>query len=228
MRACSKSVRAADGDGVRTAVRVLAEGGLVVYPTETLYGLGVDATNANAVDRLVALKGRETGKPIALLVADRPMAESVVRAITPIADVLMRRFWPGPLTIVLDADPALPGPLSAGTGTIGLRVSSHPTATALVRELARPVTASSANPAGCGPPTCVSEAMGYFAEAVELYLDGGRVPGQPPSTVVDVRGDTLRILRPGAVSADALHAAVGARSAVLPAPRNRRRMSPRK
>ena len=212
MHACSNSVRAADARGVRAASRVLAGGGLVVYPTETLYGLGADATNAAAVDRLVALKGREPNRPIALLVADRAMAAAVARVVSDVAACLMERFWPGPLTIVLDANPALPAPLTAGTGTIGVRVSSHPIATGLVRELGRPVTAPSANPAGAAPPVRIEAAVAYFGARVGMYLDGGPVAGEPASTVVDARA-AVRILRAGAVSAAAVHATVAARRA---------------
>jgi len=210
MHACSKSVQTADRRGIAAAARVLAGGGLVVYPTETLYGLGADATNAAAVDRLVAVKGREAGKPIAVLVADRTMAAAVVSGLSPTAAVLMDHFWPGPLTIVLDANPALPAPLSAGTGTIGVRVSGHPVAAALVRELGRPVTSPSANPAGWHPPVRVDEAVAYFHDRVDCYLDGGQVPGEPASTVVDARA-TVRILRAGAVPAEAIYAAAASR-----------------
>ena len=207
MHACSKSVQAADADGVRAAARCLAAGGLVVYPTETLYGLGVDATNAAAVERLVAVKGREAGKPIAVLVADGAMAATVVAAVPAAAATLMSRFWPGPLTIVLEAAPTLPAPLTAGTGTIGLRVSSHPVAAAIVRELGRPVTTPSANPAGERPPVCVADAAAYFGDRVDLYLDAGPVPGEPASTVIDARGP-LRVLRAGAIDAAAIETAV--------------------
>lgn len=227
MRACSKSVLAADATGVRSASRVLAAGGLVVYPTETVYGLAADATNAKAVERLVALKGREPGKAIALLVADRAMAESLALGVPPAAALMMERFWPGPLTIVLDAQPSLPAPLTAGTGTIGLRVSSHPVATALVRALGRPVTAPSANPAGCRAPVCVEAALAYFGEGVELYLDGGRVAGEPSSTVVDAR-DAVRVLRAGAISPVAVRAAVATRAAAAPAEETRESVSARK
>lgn len=203
-------VLAADPAAVDAAGRVLAGGGLVVYPTETLYGLGADATDAGAVDRLVAVRGREAGKPIALLVADTAMVDAVARSVSAAARRLMARFWPGPLTLVLDARPGLPAPLTAGTDSIGVRVSSHPVARGLVRALGRPLTTPSANPPGAPSPRDVTTALGYFGARVDLYLDGGPLPGEPASTVVDVRAGA-RIVRAGAVPAEAVFAELGIR-----------------
>lgn len=186
---------------VDAAAHALAAGGIVVYPTETLYGLGADAWNAAALQRLVELKGREVGKPIAVLISDTEMLEDVVEDIPEQAADLMRRFWPGPLTIVLRARPGVSRLLTGGGDGIGVRVSSHPVATALVRALGRPVTAPSANPAGMPPPTRLDEARAYFGARVDVYLDGGCLPGEPASTVVDARHG-LRVLRDGALPAD--------------------------
>ena len=186
---------------VDAAAHALAAGGIVVYPTETLYGLGADAWNAAALQRLVELKGREVGKPIAVLISDTEMLEDVVEDIPEQAADLMRRFWPGPLTIVLRARPGVSRLLTGGGDGIGVRVSSHPVATALVRALGRPVTAPSANPAGMPPPTRLDEARAYFGARVDVYLDGGCLPGEPASTVVDARHGR-RVLRDGALPAD--------------------------
>lgn len=185
---------------VDAAATVLAAGGIVVYPTETLYGLGADATNEAALQRLVELKGREAGKPILVLVGGEEMLEDVVEDISEAATDLMRRFWPGPLTIVLRARPSVSRVLTGGGDGIGVRVSSHPVATALVRALGRPVTAPSANPAGQRPPTHCDEARAYFGRRVDYYVDCGVLPGEPASTVVDARG-SLRVIRDGAVPA---------------------------
>lgn len=192
---------------VEAAARVLAAGGIVVYPTETLYALGVDAANATALQRLVAVKGREAGKPIAVLVTDREMLESIVNDVSEVAAGLMRRFWPGPLTMVLRARPELSPVLTGGSDGIGVRISSHPMATALVRALGRPVTAPSANPAGLQPPQRLDAARAYFGARVDLYLDGGALPGEPASTVIDVR-DGVRVIREGAVPTAAVLEAV--------------------
>ncbi len=207
MRACNDSVSLPDRESIAAAARALSRGGIVVYPTETFYGLGVDALNAAALQRLVELKGREPGKPIALLVSDLDMVRTLVTDIPPQAEALMGRFWPGPLTIVLAARAGASAVLTGAGGGIGVRLSSHPLATSLVRALGRPVTAPSANPAGLRPPTRIEEARDYFGAAVDVYIDGGTLRGTPASTVVDARG-ALRIIREGAVAADALRAGV--------------------
>lgn len=196
----SNSASGSDPATIRAAARTLANGGVIVYPTETLYGLGADASNELALQRLVALKGREAGKPIALLISGAEMLEDLVEEVSAAAADLMRRFWPGPLTIVLLARSTVSRRLTGGGDGIGVRVSSHPTATALVRALGRPLTAPSANPAGMRPPTRLDEALAYFGDRVDCYVDGGALPGEPASTVVDARHE-LRVIRDGAVPA---------------------------
>jgi tRNA threonylcarbamoyl adenosine modification protein (Sua5/YciO/YrdC/YwlC family) len=192
---------------VAGAARALADGGLVVYPTETLYALGADACNAGALRRLIALKVREAGKPIAVLIDGTAMLHGLAAEIPPEAEALMRRFWPGPLTVVLRARSSV-SPLLTGAGNgIGVRLSSHPLATALVRALGRPVTAPSANPAGMRPPAGVDEARAYFGARVDYYLDGGHLHGEPASTVVDVRAG-IAVIREGAVPTEDLFAAL--------------------
>jgi L-threonylcarbamoyladenylate synthase len=183
----------------------LAAGSLVVFPTETVYGLGADARSSSAVARLVAVRGREAGKPILVLVADLEMAASV--SVEPSREVrrLAERFWPGALTLVLPARDGLPAPLTAGTATIGVRVPAHPTARALVAGLGAPVTAPSANPPGADPPRTLAAARAYFGNAVAVYVDGGVLPGGA-STVASVGGGTLRVLRAGPVPESALRA----------------------
>ncbi len=181
---------------VRTAVEALRRGDAVVYPTETFYGLGVDATCPPALERLRQLKLRAAGKPISVLVADRRMLGAVATAVPPEAERLMDRFWPGPLTLVLPARPDLSPLLTAGTGTIGVRCSSHPLAQALVSAFGGPVTTPSANPAAAEPPVTVAEARGYFADDVAVYVDGGELPGGLGSTVLALHPQP-RILRAG-------------------------------
>jgi len=211
---CSNSADADDRmpeATVAAAAAVLAAGGIVVYPTETLYGLGVDALNPAALQRLVELKVRDAGKPIAVLIGDTNMLRQLVRDIPPQASVLMRRFWPGPLTLVLPALPSVSPVLTGDGDGIGVRLSSHPLATALVRAVGRPVTAPSANPAGMAPPTTIAAARAYFGLRVDYYLDGGRLPGEPASTVVDMRGE-MTVIRAGVIAAADLRASL--RSAV--------------
>jgi len=154
------------------------------------------------------VRGREEGKPILVLVSDLTMAETVAAEIPPAARRLAGRFWPGPLTLVLPARAGLPPALTAGSGTIGVRVPGHAVAAALVRGLGRPLTAPSANPPGAEPPRRVEEARVYFGDRVAVYVDGGDLPGGA-STVAAVEGWRVRVLRPGPVPEAALRAALG-------------------
>ena len=194
-------------DPLAPALERLRAGGVVVFPTESVYGLGADATNAAAVDRLVAVRGREVGKPILVLVRDLAMAEAMSSAFPPLARRLARRLWPGPLTLVVPAQPSLPAPLTAGTGTIGVRVPGHPIAAALVAGLDRPLTAPSANPPGAAPPRTIAAARGYFGDEVGAYVDGGELPGGV-STVLAVEGDAIHVLRQGLVTRATIDAAL--------------------
>ena len=189
------------------AVAALAAGELVVFPTETVYGLGADALSEDAVARLVAVRGREPEKPILVLVAGLAMAETVAAEIPPPARRLAERFWPGPLTLVLAARDRLPAALTAGSGTIGVRVPGHPVAAALVTGLGRPVTAPSANPPRGTPPRRVEEARATFGAGVAVYLDGGELPGGA-STVAMLEEGRVRVLRTGPVSEQALRRAL--------------------
>ena len=202
------STRQGRQEQIQRAVAILRGGGLVVYPTETLYGLGADALKAQALERLAQVKGRETGKPISVLVSDESMLATLVTDVPPMARQLMRRFWPGPLTIVFSARSEVSALLTGGSGGIGVRVSSHPLAGALVKALGRPLTTPSANPAGLSPPVTIEAARNYFGDAVDEYVDGGRLPGEPASTVVDVR-EGIRVVREGAVSSTALKREMG-------------------
>lgn len=199
MLGCSNSAGAPEAAAIAAAAQTLAAGGIVVYPTETVYGLGADAFNPEALDRLVALKVREAGKPISVLVSDLTMLGDLVCDVPPLAAALMRRFWPGPLTIVLRARAGVSSILTGDDDGIGVRVSSHPSATALVRALGRPITTPSANPAGQWPAVQLDEACAYFGSRIECYLDGGRLHGEPASTVVDLRGE-WNVVREGAIS----------------------------
>ena len=178
-----------------------------MFPTETVYGLGADARSAAAVDRLVAVRGREGAKPILVLVRDLAMAEMVAAEIPAAARRLAARFWPGALTLVLPARQDLPAPLTARSGTIGVRVPGHPLAAALVGALGAPVTAPSANPPGAEPPRWLAEARAYFGERAAVYLEGGVLRGGA-STVAAIEGERVGILRPGRVSEAELRAAL--------------------
>jgi len=180
------------------AAAVLESGGIVAFPTESFYGLGVAALDAAAVGRLFALKGRPESRPILVLVDDPVRIERFAR-VTPAARELIARHWPGALTLVLPARSIVPPALTADTGTIGVRQPGHAVARALAAALRAPVTAPSANITGDTPPTRVDEVLRVFDGRIELILDGGPTAGGPPSTVLDVTVDPPRVLREGAV-----------------------------
>lgn len=187
----------------------LARREIVVFPTESVYGMGVDALDGDAVDRLVALRGRAADKPILVLVSDLAMATATVadRVPAPVRR-LTEHLWPGPLTVVVPARAGLPRHLTAGTGTIGVRASAHPMAAALVVRHGGPVTAPSANPPGREPARRIEQARAYFGAGVACYLDGGTCPGGA-STVVTVEQDRIHVVRPGPIGEAALRAAMG-------------------
>ena len=193
---------------VEAAARVLRAGGLVALPTETFYGLGAHAFDERAVARIFEVKGRPAEKPLLVLVDSFEMVARVAREVPDLGRRLAARYWPGPLTLVLPAHPAVPAALTAGTGTIGVRLSGHAVARALVAAVGAPVTAPSANLHGGASPRTADEVIAALGGGIDLVLDGGATPGGPPSTVLDLTGAGPAILRPGAVvlSADDLRA----------------------
>jgi L-threonylcarbamoyladenylate synthase len=186
-------------DDLAAAARVLAAGGLVAFPTETFYGLGASALDPAAVARVFQAKGRPGDKPLLVLVATLAMARALAREWPAAAARLADRHWPGPLTLVVAARADLPAALTAGTGTVGVRLPGHPVARALVRAAGVPLTAPSANRHGAPPPRTAAEVVAGLGGAVDLVLDAGPTAGGAPSTVLDVTGDRPRVLRPGAV-----------------------------
>lgn len=193
---------------VGRAAEVLRAGGLVVYPTETFYGLGALVAAPAALARLASAKLRPEGKPLPLVAADLAMARSVAAGFPEGAARLAARFWPGPLTLVLPAAPGLP-PEVAGDGTVGVRVPGSATARQLSRLAGGPLTSTSANPSGGPPVTRPQDLDPGLVSLVEAVLDGGEVPGGLPSTVVAVGPDGPRLLRVGAVAWEAVLAAWG-------------------
>lgn len=190
---------APDAAALADAAGVLARGGLVAFPTETFYGLGADAMSASAVRNLFEVKGRPEAKPVLVLVDGPAMVAAVAADVPARARELMAAHWPGPLTLVLRARPEVPVEVTAGSGTIGVRLSAHALARALVRAFGGPVTAPSANPSGAAPPTRASEVLAALGDRIDLVLDGGPTPGGAPSTVLDVTVDPPRLIRAGAL-----------------------------
>lgn len=187
---------------------ILDTGGIILYPTDTLYGLGVDALNTEALRKLRALKGREDGKPISIVVADMVMAEEYAE-VTALARKLAAEFLPGKLTLVLSAKNNLPTELTAGTGTIGVRIPNHLLCLNLAREFGRPYTATSANVSDMNSKNSVPEILAQFearAGMIDRAIDVGELLESLPSTVVDARGETPHIVRVGAISKEDIEA----------------------
>lgn len=184
------------------AAEVVQAGGIVVYPTETLYGLGANAWNPEAVRRVRDLKRRPDNKPILVIVASEEAVRGLAVDISPAARTLMKAFWPGPLTLVFAAAPGVPEGLTHGTGTIGVRIPSSPLCRTLVALCGSPVTSTSANVSGGPPPLTVKGIESALGPGVDLYLDGGTLPASLPSTVIDVSGERPRLIRAGAVPTD--------------------------
>jgi L-threonylcarbamoyladenylate synthase len=184
---------------VQRTVKVLSEGGLVVYPTETFYGLGAAAFSPRAIRRIYRLKKRDRAKPLLVLVSGLEMVEEITRSIPPVFWPLAQEFWPGPLTLVLKASPDLPLELTGARRTIGVRLPDVAWLREVVRQLAFPLTATSANISGEKEISEPTEAARIFEGKVDLIVNGGKTRGILPSTVIDLSGKIPAILREGAI-----------------------------
>ena len=189
---------------IAEAARVIRRGGLVVFPTHGLYGLGGDPFNPASVQRIFDLKGRSAGKALLVLISEITDLDRVALAPNVMAIRLMQHFWPGKLTILLPARKDLPEMLTGGTGKIGVRLVAHPVAAALARAVGAPVTGTSANISGTGGCASVGEIDAGLLRQVDLVLDAGPLAGGPGSTVVDATGTVPLVLREGAVPAEAI------------------------
>jgi len=178
---------------------VISRGGVIAYPTDTFYGLGADPKNPVAVKRLFEIKGRKADQPILLLIAKSDDVKMWTAGINPASENLMKTFWPGPLTLVFKAGAEVLRQLTAGTGTIGLRVPGNELTRSLLDFLGIALTGTSANVAGEASPQTAEEAAASLGNTVDLILDGGRTAGGRPSTVVDVSTDQPLVLREGAL-----------------------------
>jgi L-threonylcarbamoyladenylate synthase len=195
-------------DLIDAAVRLLENGGVIAFPTGSLYGLGADALNTDAVERVFTIKRRPLDKPLLILVPDRAVVFDLAAEVPPAAERLMDRFWPGQVTIVFKAFPELPSNLIAGTGRIGIRLPGHPVAKALVAAFGRPITGTSANPSGHKGCHQIAELDPKLIEQLALVLDAGPLKEGIGSTVVDITGAEPIVIREGVVSKQAILAAV--------------------
>jgi L-threonylcarbamoyladenylate synthase len=187
-------------DIIAKASGLLNNGGIIAYPTESYYALGVLASDEKAVKRLFELKARPPEKPLPLIVGDKDVLLSVVQCIPDQAKALIERFWPGPLTLVLEAGEGVSRLLTGGTGRVAVRIPGDSAALYLARALRLPVTATSANPSARRPAETAGEVIDYFGDSLDLIIDGGKSPGGKPSTIVDVTVVPAIILREGSVS----------------------------
>ena len=191
------------------AVEVIANGGVIAFRTDTFYGLGADPFAAPAVARIRRLKGREENKPVLLLISDPDLAERAIAERSELFSRAAAAFWPGPLTIVGVAVPSLPEEITAGTGTVGVRLPAVEVVRDLVRECGGVLTATSANPSGSEPACSAEQVASYFPQGLDLIVDGGLVTVTAPSTVLDATRASPRIVREGALSRDAIEKLFG-------------------
>jgi len=187
---------------VRRAVDVMRDGGVIAFPTETFYGLGVDPSQDAALHRLFEVKGRDYRNPIPLIISDRTVLTELASDIPDAAVRLMDRFWPGPLTLVFRALPSVSSVITAGLGTVGVRHAGNLLARLLAEGLSGVITATSANSSGFRPCTTGVMARHHLEGKIDLVLDGGTVPGGLPSTVVDVTKDIPAVIRVGVIPAE--------------------------
>ncbi len=182
------------------AADILAAGGIIAYPTETFYGLGADATNEKAIRKIYGLKGRNFNNPIAIIIDTEENLFPLVSEVPSAAFILMKEFWPGPLTIVFKASDKISPLLTAQTGKIGIRISSHKGAMALAQKLGRPLTATSANLSGAPECSSAAEVVRQIGQKVDAVVDMGETAGGRGSTIIDATTDPLQILREGIIS----------------------------
>ncbi len=192
-------------DAAKKAAAVLKKGGIVAYPTDTVYGLGVSVSDLDAIERLRELKGRERKKPVSVIVEDVHHIKEC-GTLTPLAEKFAAAHLPGALTLVIPANKHMPDALTMN-GAVGVRIPNEPFCLALAKEYGKPFTTTSANKAGMGTPRDVENLIVHFGldiGKIALIIDGGPRPGASPSTVVSCVGDTPYVLREGALSREAL------------------------
>ncbi|MBS7649791.1 threonylcarbamoyl-AMP synthase [Candidatus Bathyarchaeota archaeon] len=194
---------------IRRAARIIRMGGLVAFPTETVYGLGADAMNATAVRKIFAVKERPPDNPLIVHVADEDSIKKLAAHIPDEAKILIERFFPGPLTIVLEKKPVVPDVTTANLPTVALRMPNNKVALSLIEESGTPIAAPSANKAGRPSPTKAQHVLEDLKGEVDLILDGGPTTFGLESTVVDLTVNPPQLLRPGAVTIEMLNDAIG-------------------
>ena len=184
---------------VEKGIKILKKGGIIAFPTDTVYGLGCDAFNFAAVERLYKVKRRPRHLPFPLLLSDMSQVTAVAKSLSGIALSLARRFWPGALTLVLPKSDSLPLYLSSG-GTVAVRIPDHPICLALIQGIESPLVGTSANSSGSYSALTADEVNQQLGDTIDFVIDGGKCPGGNESTIVDVTGTAPHILRQGIIS----------------------------
>lgn len=196
-------------ENIARAAEILRNGGLVAFPTETVYGLGAHALQEEAVRKIFAAKGRPAADPLIVHLSGREQLPLVARSVPQIGYTLAEQFWPGPLTLILPKQPAVPDLVTSGLETVAVRVPNHPAALALIREAGLPVAAPSANRFGHTSPTTAEHVWHDLHGRIDAILDGGETTIGVESTVLDLSTTPPRILRPGGVTREMLEAVLG-------------------
>ncbi|MFO7568752.1 MAG: L-threonylcarbamoyladenylate synthase [Smithellaceae bacterium] len=191
------------------ASAIVTRGGVIAYPTETIYGLGVDASNDQAIRKIFEIKGRNFANPISVIIGELNDVYALVRRTTGAAETLMAAFWPGPLTIVFEAADSVSPLLTAGTGKIGIRLSGHDGARKIAQKIGKPLTATSANLSGA--PECMDAAsvIEQIGDSIDAVVDLGEKGGAIGSTILDATTENPVMLRPGAISREAIEHKTG-------------------
>ncbi len=194
---------------VEQAVSVLRKGGIVAFPTDTVYGLGACINIPQAVERIYRVKERPRNMALPLLLADKSQITEVAQPVPPLARLLIDSFLPGALTIVLHKSESVPDIITAGGKTVAIRIPDHPTPLALIRGVGTPVVGTSANVSGMPSPLTAAEVHSQFGDKIDLIIDGGTCSAGTESTIVDLTGETPVVLREGAISKEELKQVCG-------------------
>jgi L-threonylcarbamoyladenylate synthase len=184
-------------EAVTRCAGALLRGDIIAFPTETFYGLGVKYDNPASLERLCALKNRPMDKAMPLIIGRREQLSLIASTVSPAAELLMRRFWPGPLTLILPAKKTVSHYITAGTGTVAVRVPGRSFALTLASALEFPITATSANISSYPPADCAEAVADYFGEQIDMVIDCGKTPGSLPSTIIDATGSRPFVVRHG-------------------------------
>jgi L-threonylcarbamoyladenylate synthase len=202
----TRILSASSSDAIRHALEILHTGGIVAFPTDTVYGVGAFAFDGQAVQSIYTAKDRPIEKAIPILISDMKDLDKIALDIPKIAQKLASRFWPGPLTILFPKKPHLPEAVSV-TSAVGVRIPDHEIARTLLRA-AGPMAVTSANVSGQASPTTAAEVFAQLDGRIELIMDGGKTPGGMPSTLVDCTEDEIRVLREGPITREELQSAL--------------------